>query len=96
MINTPWLRQPGWWDCASNPYEGWPTSTTSTATRSKVRLVAGRNPRRTFLVAHSGTNGRGLVDQRVSGRVPRSQTTTLVRVGYDLPLTTGKSLGRSL
>src|SRR5205085_1914963 len=56
-------------------------------------LAAGRHPRRAFLVAHRGTNGRWLVTRESLAQFLERRRHPAVRVGYDLTLTTEKSLG---
>jgi conjugative relaxase-like TrwC/TraI family protein len=56
-------------------------------------LTAGRQPRRAFLVAHRGTKGQWFVTrEHLAGFVERRRPPA-VRVGFDLTLTTEKSLG---
>ncbi|HMQ27678.1 MAG TPA: relaxase domain-containing protein, partial [Acidimicrobiales bacterium] len=56
-------------------------------------LAAGRHPRRAFLVAHRGTKGRWLVTREHLAEFVERRRPPAVRVGYDLTLTTEKSLG---
>jgi conjugative relaxase-like TrwC/TraI family protein len=56
-------------------------------------LAAGRNPRRAFLVAHRGTKGQWLVTREHLAQFLERRRPPAVRVGYDLTLTTEKSLG---
>ncbi|MCZ7537887.1 MAG: relaxase domain-containing protein [Acidimicrobiia bacterium] len=56
-------------------------------------LTAGRHPRRAFLAAHRGTNGRWLVTREHLAEFLERRRPPAVRVGYDLTLTTEKSLG---
>ncbi len=56
-------------------------------------LAAGRHPRRAFLVAHRGTKGRWLVTREHLAEFVERRRPPSVRVGYDLTLTTEKSLG---
>ena len=56
-------------------------------------LAAGRHPRRAFLVAHRGTRGRWLVTREHLAEFVERRRPPAVRVGYDLTLTTEKSLG---
>ncbi|WCO69225.1 MobF family relaxase [Iamia majanohamensis] len=56
-------------------------------------LAAGRHPRRAFLVAHRGTRGRWLVTREHLAEFLERRRPPSVRVGYDLTLTTEKSLG---
>jgi conjugative relaxase-like TrwC/TraI family protein len=55
--------------------------------------AAGRHPRRAYLVAHRGTNGRWLVTREQLAEFLERRRPPAVRVGYDLTLTTEKSLG---
>ncbi len=56
-------------------------------------LGAGRHPRRAFLAAHRGTSGRWLVTREHLAEFLERRRPPAVRVGYDLTLTTEKSLG---
>ncbi len=56
-------------------------------------LAAGRHPRRAFLVAHRGTKGQWLVTREHLAEFLERRRPPAVRVGYDLTLTTEKSLG---
>ncbi|MCO5306705.1 MAG: relaxase domain-containing protein [Microthrixaceae bacterium] len=56
-------------------------------------LAAGRHPRRAFLVAQRGTKGRWLVTREHLAEFVERRRPPAVRVGYDLTLTTEKSLG---
>jgi conjugative relaxase-like TrwC/TraI family protein len=56
-------------------------------------LAAGRHPRRAFLVADRGTKGRWLVARDRLAEFLERRRPPAVRVGYDLTLTTEKSLG---
>ncbi|KAA0235955.1 MAG: hypothetical protein EDR02_02020 [Actinobacteria bacterium] len=56
-------------------------------------LAASRYPRRAFLVAHRGTKGRWLVTRQHLAEFLERRRPPAVRVGYDLTLTTEKSLG---
>ncbi|MGH9114004.1 MAG: MobF family relaxase, partial [Acidimicrobiales bacterium] len=56
-------------------------------------LTAGRHPRRAFLVAHRGTKGRWLITREQLAEFLERRRPPAVRVGYDLTLTTEKSLG---
>src|SRR3546814_20958342 len=56
-------------------------------------IGAGRHPRRAFLVAHRGAKDQWLVTrEHLAGFLERRRPPA-VRVGYDLTLTTEKSLG---
>ena len=56
-------------------------------------LAAGRHPRKAFLVAHRGTKGQWLVTREHLAEFLERRRPPSVRVGYDLTLTTEKSLG---
>ena len=56
-------------------------------------LAAGRHPRRAFLVAHRDTKDRWLVTREHLAEFVERRRPPAVRVGYDLTLTTEKSLG---
>ncbi|MBL8778318.1 MAG: relaxase domain-containing protein [Acidimicrobiales bacterium] len=59
----------------------------------KGALAAGRHPRRAYLVAHRGTKGQWLVTRENLAEFLERRRPPSVRVGYDLTLTTEKSLG---
>jgi hypothetical protein len=56
-------------------------------------IAAGRQPRRAYLAAHRGTNGRWLVTREDLAAFLERRRPPAVRVAYDLTLTTEKSLG---
>ncbi len=56
------------------------------------RLAAGRRPRRAYVVAHRGTQGRWLVTRHELAAFLERRTPPAVRVAYDLTATTEKSL----
>jgi len=56
-------------------------------------IATGRHPRRAFLVACRGTKGRWLVTREHLAEFLERRRPPAVRVGYDLTLTTEKSLG---
>jgi conjugative relaxase-like TrwC/TraI family protein len=55
-------------------------------------IATGRHPRRAFLVAYRGTKGRWLVTREHLAEFLERRRPPAVRVGYDLTLTTEKSL----
>jgi conjugative relaxase-like TrwC/TraI family protein len=60
--------------------------------RIDASIAAGRRPRQAYLVAHRGTRGRWLVTRRNLTDYLQRRRPPAVRVGYDLTLTTEKSL----
>lgn len=56
-------------------------------------LAAGRSPRRAYLVAHRGTRGQWLVTRQHLADFIQRREPPAVRVGFDVTLTTEKSLG---
>ena len=56
-------------------------------------VAAGRAPRRAWLVAHRGTRGRWVVTRRELAAFLDRRRPPAVRVGFDVTLTTEKSLG---
>ena len=56
-------------------------------------VAAGQPPRRAYLVAERGTRNQWLVSRGELVEFLRRRTTPAVRVGYDVTLTTEKSLG---
>ena len=58
-----------------------------------ARIAAGRKPTKAYLVAHRGTRDRWVVTRRELGAFLERRRPPAVRVGYDLTLTTEKSLG---
>ncbi|RMH80595.1 MAG: hypothetical protein D6683_05165 [Actinomyces sp.] len=61
--------------------------------RIEAAVAAGRRPRRAFLAAHRGTGARWLVTRQRLVEFIERRRPPAVRVGYDLTLTTEKSLG---
>ncbi len=59
----------------------------------ETALAEGRTPRRAYLVAHRGVKGHWRVRRQELVEFLRRRTPPAVRVGYDLTLTTEKSLG---
>lgn len=57
------------------------------------RIEAGRRPAKAYLVAHRGTRDRWIVTRRELVAFLERRRPPAVRVGYDLTLTTEKSLG---
>jgi conjugative relaxase-like TrwC/TraI family protein len=58
-----------------------------------LRLEAGRRPTKAYLVAHRGTRSQWLVTRRELVAFLERRRPPAVRVGFDLTLTTEKSLG---
>ena len=56
-------------------------------------LEAGRRPRKAYLVAHRGTRGQWLVTREHLAEFLERRRPPAVRVGFDVTLTTEKSLG---
>jgi conjugative relaxase-like TrwC/TraI family protein len=56
-------------------------------------VEAGRQPRKAYLVAHRGTRGQWLVTRQHLAEFLERRRPPSVRVGFDLTLTTEKSLG---
>ena len=61
--------------------------------RIDASIAAGRRPRQAYLVAHRGTRGQWLVTRQNLTDFLHRRRPPSVRVGYDLTLTTEKSLG---
>ncbi len=62
-------------------------------TEIEASLVDGKTPERAHVVAHRGTRGQWIVTRGELGAFLERRTAPAVRVGYDLTLTTEKSLG---
>jgi conjugative relaxase-like TrwC/TraI family protein len=60
--------------------------------RIDASIAAGRRPRQAYLVAHRGTRGQWLVTRQNLTDYLQRRRPPAVRVGYDLTLTTEKSL----
>jgi conjugative relaxase-like TrwC/TraI family protein len=60
--------------------------------RIDASIAAGRRPRQAYLVAHRGTRGQWLVTRQYLTEYLQRRRPPAVRVGYDLTLTTEKSL----
>jgi conjugative relaxase-like TrwC/TraI family protein len=56
-------------------------------------LAEGRRPRRNFVAAHRGTRGQWLITRQALTEFLERRVAPAVRVGFDLTLTTEKSLG---
>jgi conjugative relaxase-like TrwC/TraI family protein len=61
--------------------------------RIEADLAAGRRPRKAYLVAYKNTRKQWVVTRRDLGAFLERRRPPAVRVGYDLTLTTEKSLG---
>jgi hypothetical protein len=61
--------------------------------RIEADLAAGRRPRRAYIVAFRGTKNRWIIQRQHLAQFLEHRRPPAVRVGYDLTLTTEKSLG---